>query len=231
MAGTEALVFFILVPVVAWVLEVLLIRGANETASRDLASRGAPPPAGRMYVLLAYGAVPLVLGLLLWLISRPLTSKIDSPVTPGSALLQPLVLWAAIAYGTAVMVTMVARAAIVRTRYLGIMGSDFGRVLPLWVIPFSGTIFALLLVFFLLGAVDGFLSGSTVFGSTDVDAVVAALQAYSVATLGYLAGAFASNRIRDLSLRGFQRALGFAVAGEFPAVLGLVWAFLAIARL
>jgi len=57
---------------------------------------------------------------------------------------------------------------------------------------------------------------------------VSSLQAYAVATLGFLAGALASNRVKDLSLRGFQRAVLFAAAGEFPALLGLVGSFLAI---
>lgn len=231
MVATEALLLFVVVPVVAWVVEVLVVRGANETASRDLSARGMPVPAARMYVLLAYGAVPLVFGLVLWFLSQPVTQKIDASLTPGSGLLQPLVLWAAIAYGVAVIVTMVARAAIVRARFVGLMGSDFGRILSLWVVPFTGVVFALVLGFLILGSTDNFLRGNTVFASADVDAVVAAMQAYGIATLGFLAGAVASNRVKDLSLQGFQRALGFVVAGEFPALLGLVWAFLAIGKL
>lgn len=231
MAGTEALLFFIVVPIVAWAVEVLVVRGAYETASRDLASRGMPAPTRRMYVLLAYGAVPLVLALPLWLLSKPLTDQIDSGLTPGSAILQPLLAWAAITYGIAVIVTMIARASIVRARFIGLMGTDFGRVLPIWVIPFTGVIFGLVLGFLALGAVDNFVSGSTVFSSAEADAAVAALQAYAVSTLGFLAGALASNRVKDLSIQGFQRAVLFAVAGEVPALLGLVWAFLAIGKL
>jgi hypothetical protein len=111
------------------------------------------------------------------------------------------------------------------------MGTDFGRVMPIAVIPFTGTIFAMVLAFLVLGYVDGAVSQGLIPRVVDVDAAVAALQAYAVATLGFLAGALASNRIRDLSLQGFQRALLVAVAGELPALLGLVWGFLAIGSL
>ncbi len=231
MAGTEALLFFVIVPVVAFAADFLLLRGAYEAAQRDLASRGLPAPASRVYVVMAYGAFPVVLGLVLWTLSSSLTPGIDSGSSTALLDLQALVVWAAVAYGVAATVTSLSWSFVLRRRMTGVLGSDFGRILPLAVVSFTGTIFALVLGFLVLGYVGTAVDGGLIPTPSSVVAAVSALQAYAVATFGFLAGALASNRVRDLGLRGFQRAVLLAVAGEVPALFGLVLAFLAIGAL
>jgi len=230
-AGTEALLFFVVVPVLAWAAELLVIRGAYEATARDLASRSLSVPTNRVYVVLSYGAVSVFLGLALWALSIPLTGQIDAGTGPGFSHAQSLLIWTAVAYGTAAIVTAAARALMLRARFGALMGHDFGRILPLSVIPHTGTVYALVLGFLVLGAIENYVSGAATLAQANVDGAVASLQAYAIATLGFLAGALASNRIQDLSLRGYQRALLFVAVGELPAVLGLVWAFLAIGKL
>ncbi len=231
MAGTEAFEFFVVVPIVAWAIELLVIRGAYEEATRDLSSHGVPARPGRMYVLLAYGAFPVATGLFLWFLSKPLTDQLDASTGAAASSLQALLIWAAIAYGAVAITTMAARVVVLRVRFAGVLGQDFGRVLPIWVIPFTGTVFALVLAFLVFGALDNALAGYAVPSSSDANTAVVALQIYAVTTLGYLVGSLLSNRVKDLSASGFGRALTFAVPCELPAVLGLVWAFLAIGAL
>ncbi len=227
-AGTEALLFLVVVPVFAFAMDLLLLRGAYETAQRDLSARGIASSPSRVYVLMGYGAFPVVLGIVLWTLSVPVTNRTDAGSSSALADLQSLIVWTSIAYGVAAIITSLARASVLRTRMAGALGTDFGRILPIAVIPFTASIFALVLGFLVLGYVETALDGGLIPAASSVSTAVSSLQAYSVATLGFLAGAVASNRFQDLSESGYQRALLFAVAGELPAVIGLVAAFLAI---
>ncbi len=231
MAGTEALLFFVVVPVLAFAVALLLLRGAYEAAERDLGMRGMATSPSRLYVLVGYGAVPLVLGVVLWTMSVPLTAQVDSGSSAALSDLQSLIVWAAVMYGVAATITSLSWATVLRARMAGAMGTDFGRILPVAVISFTGTIFAILLGFLVFGYVTTAFDNGLIASASSVSSAVAAMQAYAVATLGFLAGAWASNRVRDLSRNGFQRAVLFAVAGEVPALVGLVAAFLAIGAL
>ncbi len=193
--------------------------------------RGLTSPPSRFYVIVAYGAMPLILGFFLWVQSLPLTDKLGGVGLPEASGLESMVTWAAVAYAVAAASTSSARAAILGSRLRSLMGSDFGRVLRLSMIPFTSAIFAMVLVFLLFGYVGYAIGSGRVASASAVDAVTAAFQAYAVATLAFPAAALASIRLRDLSRAGFQRALVLQIAGEVPALLGLVWAFLAVGNL
>lgn len=114
MAGTEALAFFIIVPAIAWVIELLAIRGNYEATSRGLSSGGLSARPGRMYILVTYGLVSVGAGLFLWFLSKPLTDQLEAGTGAGSRSFQALLVWSAIAYGAAATVTAIARIVILR---------------------------------------------------------------------------------------------------------------------
>ncbi len=111
------------------------------------------------------------------------------------------------------------------------LGSDFGRVLPISVIPFTDSVFALVLAFLAFGYIGGIANGAASASPPALGAAVAALQAYALASLAMPIAAAASNRVRDLSARGFSRALLVAELGELPILLGLVMGFMALSGL
>src|SRR6266705_566735 len=53
------------------------------------------------------------------------------------------------AYAVAAGSTLAAQTWIVKSRLRAFLGPEFGRVLPLWVVPATGVIFALIVVFLL----------------------------------------------------------------------------------
>jgi hypothetical protein len=235
MAALEALLFYILLPAgVAVIASILLISGAGETLRGPSAHAFPSQGKGRLPVAIALVAAPIPFGLILWFLAYPVAEAVDGNTLVRASDVGRLVLWASLVFTFAAASSTISLILCIRSRMASFLGSDFGRVLPIAVIPFTGVIFALILDFLLLGYLVDFLPGgpSNSFASAAaVDSAVSAFQAYVVATLAYPVATFVSNRIRDLSTRGFTRALLIMEMGELPVLLGLIWGFLAIGDL
>ena len=235
MAVLETLVLYVFVPVGVAVVASLLMRSAAQETIQSLPSGALPDQGrGRLPVGFALAAAPIPLGLVMWTLVRPIADAIDAGTMVGAADATSLLFWAAVAFAFAAAASGASLTLCTRSRMGNFLGSDFGRVLPVAVIPFTGVVFGLVLNFLLLGYLLDFIPGGagTAFAAAaPVQAVVSAFQAYTVATLAFPAATLASNRVRDTSQRGFLRAVVLMEAGELPVLLGLIWAFLAIGGL
>ncbi len=231
MDSTLALMVLVIVPTVAWAVALLVLRGRYQDVQRDWMSRGQTPPFSRILVVSAYGAVPVLLGLSLWFLSLGFADVIARGTSAAYIDASDLFLWTSVAYAVAACCTVAGQTIVVRSRLSAFLGSDFGRVLPISVIPFTDSVFALVLGFLAFGYINDIAGGSIAAAAPTVGSAVAALQAYAVASIAIPVAAAVSNRVRDLSARGFSRALMIAEIGELPILLGLVMGFLAIAGL
>lgn len=228
MDSTESLLLLVVVPVVAWAAALLVLRGQYQDVQRDWASRGQTPPFLRIALVSMYGAVPTLFGVALWLLSLSFTDALQPAASQAAADAEALFFWAAVANAAAACCAVAGQAIVVRGRLSSFLGTDFGRVLPISVIPFTDSVFALVLAFLAFGYLDGIANGAASASTAAVGSAVAALQAYAVASVAIPVAAAASNRVRLLSARGFSRALLVAELGELPIILGLVMGFLAL---
>src|SRR5439155_412835 len=96
------------------------------------------PSKARILLHLGYSAMPILLGLVLYALARPALDAIDRGSTGDVVRLEPVVLWASFAYAVAAGSTLAAQTWIVKSRLRAFLGPEFGRVLPLWVVPPSG---------------------------------------------------------------------------------------------
>ena len=232
MAGLQALILLIVIPAFAWAIGFLVLRSARG----ELAQESAPDPArhyskARIFVHFGYSATPVLLGLVLYVLARPGLDAIDRGAGGNVVRLEPLVVWASFAYAVASCSTLAAQTWILRSRLGAFLGSEFGRVLPLWVVPATGVIFALILVFLVLSYADSVLAGVPVAPDSAVSGAIASFQAFAVGTVAFPVAAGVSNRVRDLSQRGFMRAILIMELGELPVLVGLVQTFLALGSL
>ncbi len=231
MDSTQGFLLLVGVPIGAWAVSLLVLRGAYQDVQRDWLSRGQTPPFSRLVIANVYGVVPVLFGLSLWLVSLNFADALNAGTSADLLGASGLFVWACIASAVAGGCTVTGQTLVVRSRLSSYLGSDFGRVLPLSVIPFTGSVFAMVLAFLAFGYVDGVVIGSYIAPSAAVDSAVSALQAYSLACLAIPVTAWVSNRVRDLSGRGFTRALLIEDVGELPLLLGLVLVFLALSGL
>lgn len=231
MDSTESLLLLVVVPIVAWAFAVLVLRGRYQDVQRDWMSRGLAPPFNRILIAAAYGAVPVVFGVSMWFLSRSFADVLSGATNPSAVDAENLFFWACLANAVAGCCTIAGQTIVIQGRISSFLGSDFGRVLPISVIPFTDAVFAFILTLFAFAYIDGFVGGAPAAGVTAVSSAVAALQAYAVASVAVPVAAAVSNRVRDLSARGFSRALMIADLGELPIILGLVMGFLAIGGL
>ena len=168
----------------------------------------------------------------LWLLTLPVTALIDSPTPHVGALFADVLLFDAGAmFATVVVVQAVAQAWIGRARMAQYVGEDFGRVQPILVIPETATIFALVLVFLVLGHVENFLAGAAIPSAVAMDSVIFSLELYAVGSVALLVGTGLSNQIEDLKGRGFSQALLRQDLGVFLLLLFLTNAVLALRNL
>lgn len=231
MDSTQALLLLVVVPIVAWVGMLLLLRGGYQEVQRDWLARGQVPSFSRIIVACVYGAVPVLFGLSLWLLSLSFADLLNAATSSAASDAEQLFLWVSVTTAVAACCTVAGQTIVLRGRLLSYLGSDFGRVLPISVIPFTDMVFALVLAVFAFGYLGGIAQGGTPATPTAVGSAISAFQAYAVASLAIPASAAVSNRVRDLSARGFTRAAMIADLGELPIILGLVMGFLAIAGL
>ncbi len=231
MDSAQALLLLVVVPVAAWAGGLLVLRRAYQDVQRDWLSRGLTPPFVRVIVASVYGAVPVLLGLSLWFLSISFTDPLATATSSAALDAERLFLWVSAASAAAACCTVAGQTIVLRSRLSGYLGSDFGRVLPISVIPFTDSVFAVVLGILAFRYIGGVAQGRVAASTSAVDSAVTAFQAYAVAGLAIPVAAAASSRVRDLSARGFRRALMIAELGELPILLGLVMGFLAIGKL
>ena len=193
----------------------------------------APTPSrGRVVTAGAVATAPVVLGILLWWISQPYPESLEGARGLFAPMEVDLFFTATVAFAWAAVSATLSSTLIFRARMRSVLGADFGRVLPLAVVPFTGVVFALILEFLLLGLFDGQLTtGANSIDITQVDATASAFTAFGVALAAFPVAAWVSNHVRRLSPADYPRALVVMVAGELPALFGLVRVFLALGSL
>jgi hypothetical protein len=231
-AGLQALVLLVVVPAFAWAIGFLVLRSARGELARDSESDSAQDHSkARILVHFGYSATPVLLGLVLYVLARPGLDAIDRGAVAGVVRLEPLVVWASFAYAVASCSTLAAQTWILKSRLRAFLGSEFGRVLPLGVVPATGVIFALILVFLVLSYADSVLAGVPGAPDSAVSGAIGSFQAFALGTVAFPVAAGVSNRVRDLSQRGFIRAILIMELGELPVLVGLVQTFLALGSL
>lgn len=228
----------VVVPLGAAVLAIL----AGWLAYSDLRSRGTIPdrismprgdanPAGIFIVYPAIVATVIVFGFVLWFLGSSLAMDIDSATGVSADMANRLYLWTAFTFAWAACAVVTAEAWVVRLRMQQFVSRDFGRVQPILVIPEVVVIFALILVFLIFGRMGKALGGSVPLVASAVDSVIFALQVFAVSSLAVVLSSGASNRVHDLSGKGFPRALFVAEAGAIVPLLTFMWVFLQIGSL
>ncbi len=232
MAGLEALVFFLVVPLIASVGAI----AAGWSAYANLRSRAdsenpGPESLGRFLVYPAILATPVVFGLVLWILTLPITAAMDSPAGMGAALAGPLLFDAGEMFAIVAVVQVVAQAWIARARMAQFFTEDFARVQTLLVIPETTTVFALTLVFLVLGHIEDMVTGLSFPTAVSLDSVIFSLGLYEVGSISVLLGAALSNQVEDLKGRGLVRALLRQEIGVVVPILLLAGALLALSNL
>jgi len=231
-AGLQALILLVVVPAFAWAVGLLVLKSARgELAQESAPERAREHSKARILVDFGYSATPVLFGLLLYALARPALDAIDRGSIGTVVRLEPLVFWASFAYAVASCSAIAAQTWIVKSRLRAFLGSEFGRVLPLAVVPATGVVFALILVFLLLAYVDSVLAGFPVASDSALSSAISSFQAFAVGTVAFPVAAGFSNRVRDLNQRGFMRAILIMEVGELPLLIGLVQTFLALGSL
>jgi len=231
-AGLQTLILLIVVPAIAWMIALVSLRSARGELQRE----GPLEPAqdsskARILAHVGYSGVPVVFGVILYALARPALDAIDSRATGNVVRLEPLLLWASFAFSVASCSAIAAQTWIVRSRLRAFLGSGFGRVLPLSAVPATAVVFALILLLLLLGHTNSVLAGGPTASDSALSGAIGSFQAFAVGTVAFPAAAGFSNRIRELSQRGFTRAILIMEIGELPVLIGLVQTFLAIGSL
>ena len=226
MAGTEALVLLVLVPAGALALGVVLVRSAySELRMKDAEKAGRP---SLVLVSHAVMATSLVLGLSLWAFSQSALSGLASASSPAADPVSSALLWSELTYAFTACAAVAGQIRILRERLGQFLGPGFGRVLPLYVIPVTSVVFAMTLGFLTLASLFTGAWAPINLSSGAANSIVLAYQAFCGAAALQLITLGFSNRIQDLSGRGFSRAAILADAGQVPLILALVWVFLAL---
>ncbi|MGQ0798159.1 MAG: hypothetical protein ACT4OI_09930 [Methanobacteriota archaeon] len=234
MTHLETMVFFLGLPAAAFgVATIALYSTYAKMRPRYPGPEpsGSPSPLGRLLVFPAILVTPIIFGAILWFLSLPPLTALDGSLIPGASNLARVHLWSAIAFGWTAAVTIASETVVARRRMRQALGADFGRVLPLVVIPETLSIFALILVFLILGVAADVIEAGASLSAAGVDATVLGLQLFAGSTFATPVGIVLSNRVEALDQRGFIRALLPAEAGVGIAIAGLAYAFLQIRSL
>ncbi len=192
---------------------------------KDAAKAGRP---SSVLVSHAVMATPLVLGLSLWAFSQPALSGLSSVSGPAADHVSSALLWSELTYAFTACAAVAGQVWVLRARLVQFVGPGFGRVLPLYVIPVTSVVFAMTLAFLTLGSLFSDTWAPINLSSGAADSIVSAYQVFCAAAFLQMMTLGFSNRIQDLSGRGFSRTVILADVGEVPLVLALVWVFLAL---
>lgn len=211
------------VPAAMWALgSVVMATAYADLKVRPLAEPARPVLRGRVPVFFALALTPAVFGLILWF----LLSGLEADFGSLSGIPANLAFWCAAAFAFVSAVVVGAETWISRSRIEQFASEDFGRVLPLVVIPETAAIFALILVFLTIGVISGNLDRTQTITDADAWRIVMGLQVYAVTTLAYPVAVALSNRIRDFSAaREWIRALVRLELASAATIVGFVWAF------
>ena len=232
MAGVQAIVLLIIIPAIAWSVALFLLRRAREELERE-----GPPEAaderspGRIVVYVGFSGAPLVFGIILYVLARPVLDAIDGPAAITFVRLEPVLFWAAFAFAAAACSAIAAQTWIVSSRLRAFMGPGFGRVFSLSAVPTTAVIFAVISTFLLLGYADSVPATGPAASDSALASAIGSFQAFAVGTIAFPVAAGFANRFRDLSQRGFVRAIRILEVGELPVVVGLVLIFLSLRAL
>src|SRR6266566_3267714 len=195
----ELTLLLIGVPAVSWAVGAFaILEGVSDIRARDPIAI----PAGATARLVQYFAITAtapIFGLIPWLMVSGIEDNFGSPSAPVAALLDAL----GVAFAWTAVVATGTQAWITRVRLRLFVGLDFGRVLPLVVVPSTVVIFGLVLSFLVLGRVE-----------------------YSASTTAVAVSSFVAGRVRDLrQMRNFVRAVSMTDSGVLISILALAWAF------
>lgn len=184
----------------------------------------------RLGVAGAVVAAPSVFGLLFWWVSQPYPDSLEGPIL-YAPMEVGLFAVATIAIACAAVASTLASTLIFHSRLQNLQGPEFGRILALAGIPLTGVVFAALMFSLLLRIFDGQLTGVNWIDITQVDATRSAFIAFAVSVWAFPVAAWVSNYVRVLSREDLLKSLSVMVAGEIPAVFGLVLGLLALGAL
>lgn len=169
-----------------------------------------------------------IFGFILWFFDLPALEAIDRGAVPDADLIASLHLWAARVFGSTVAVVSLTQSWTARVRWSSYAGPEFARAQSLVVQPETCSIFALVLVFLVLGSLGDLMRGDATTTRAAVDSVVLSLQIYALSVLAVPIGMAASHHQTSLVGKGYGRALIWAEAGLLAPMVALVWGFLQI---
>ena len=138
------------------------LRSVHEELAQEGPDVTQGTSTGRILVFLGYSGTPVVFGIISYILARPVLDASDAVANASVVRLEPLLLWATFAFSVASCSTIAAQTGIVRSRLGAFLGSGFGRVLPLSVVPTTAVVFALVLLLLLLAYTDSVLAGAPV---------------------------------------------------------------------
>ena len=226
MAWLEATLFFLVVPAASFVVGLLLVwTRATELRDEQRWRPGRQPPAAGLPLFGAILATHTIFGSILWFFDQPVLDAIDRGVVPDAGLITSLHLWAALLFGWTAAVISLTQAWTARVRWRSYAGPEFARAQSLVIQPEACTIFALVLVFLILGSLGDLALGDVTTTRAAVDSVVLSLQIYALSVLAVPIGMAVSHRQASLVGKGYSRALIGAEAGLLAPMVALAWAF------
>ena len=234
MAQLEAYLLFLFVPLGAFVVAAASSVSVYADVRAENSQKGPPlppNPLGRFLLIPAILVTPVIFGFILWALSLPFVAELEASVSPDVARVARLHLWSGIAFAWAAFVTIASQAWVARRRIRQALGEEFGRVLPLIVIPETLSILALILVFLILGIIVDVIDVGATLSPSGVEATILGLQVFAVSTLATPVGIAVSNRVTELDSRGFLRALIPMEIGVVATIAALAWAFLQVGSL
>lgn len=206
---------------------------AVSSAYSDLRSRPAEGDAfasarARLPVFFVLAAVPFLFGLSLWFLVSGLEQDYGALQGPSYT----VVFWMAAGYASVAVLALLSQAWLARARLREFISVQFGRVLPVLVVPNTSLVFAMVLVFLALGRLSGFLAAPSTLSSAAVEQFAAVFQVFAVSAMANPVGIGLSLRVRDLTTsQGFVRSLSFADIATVAPLAALLWGFLQLGSL
>ncbi len=227
----EAVLFFLVFPAAASVVCLVAVRSVIAAAPTGVLMGTDRVSRNRFVMFAAILTTPVVFGLVLWFLDLSVADAIGSQSSPEIALYDRLRTWSGIVFAWSATVTVATESFVVVRRWRQYAGAEFGRVQPLVVIPELAALFALILAFFIFGAIQDALAGGSVVTDAAVNEVVSRLLVFCLGVVAIPVGLSASNRVMDLRGRGFLQALLRAESGVVVLLLAFAWAYLSVAGL
>lgn len=220
---------FLGVPILAGIAGSVLVWSAySDLRSRPEESDLASLARARLPVFFALSAVPFVFGLSLWLLLSGAELEHGSLPVPA----ETVAFWMAAGYAIVAVLVVASQTWLGRARLREFLSVQFGRVLPVMVIPNTSLVFAVVLSYLALGRLPDFLGPTPALSEAAANSVALVFQVFALAALGKPVGIALSLRVRDITTtQGFTRMLSFAEIAAFLSIVALVWGFLQLGSL